>query len=401
MKSFRSIYCRVVQIVMRGSFYFLPWRHPILLEGENAILKLPATIAQQNCKSLLVVTDAQLFSLGLLNPLLKGLHEAGIGHKVFDHVQPNPTIDNVEEAVALFQENSCDSLLAFGGGSAMDCAKACGARVVKPNKSVSQLGGMFKVRHKLPPFFVIPTTAGTGSETTVAAVITDSLTHHKFPINDTSLIPYFAVLDPVLTVGLPQNITATTGLDALTHAVEAYVGRSNTGNTRRWAREAVKLVFENLEVAFENGRDLTARANMLKASYLGGAAFTRAYVGYVHAIAHSIGGYYSIPHGLANAVILPMMLERYGRSVYKPLSELAEVVGISGATIEEKAVRFIEAIKGMNQRMGIPKGFPQINEGDIPLLAAFADKESNPLYPVPKLLNKDELATVIKGLITT
>lgn len=401
MKTFRRMYCRTFQLIMYVGSYALPWRQPELLEGENALEKLPALIAGKNCRSLLVVTDAQLMSLGLLDPLLEGLAEAKIHFTVFSNVQPNPTIDNVEEALVLYHQNNCDSLLAFGGGSSMDCAKACGARVVKPNKSVSRMRGLFKVLHKLPPFFVVPTTAGTGSETTVAAVITDSKTHHKYPINDISLIPRWAVLDPSLTAGLPKHITASTGLDVLTHAVEAYIGHSNTSKTKRWAEEATRLVFENLEECYNNPGNLTARANMLKASYLGGAAFTRAYVGYIHAIAHTLGGFYGVPHGLANAIILPQMLERYGESVYKPLAALAEVVGIKGGTRMEKAVLFTEAIKGMNRRMGIPTTFSQIKEEDIEKMSAYADKEGNPLYPVPQLMDKAALADVIRSLMQT
>ena len=399
MKTLRKIYCRSFQLIMYAGSFVLPWRQPALLEGENSLLELPDLVASKQCKSLLVVTDAQLLSLGLLEPLLAGLREKKINFTVYSNVQPNPTIENVEEAVAIYLQNHCDSLLAFGGGSSMDCAKACGARVVKPNKRVSEMRGLFKVLHKLPPFFAVPTTSGTGSETTVAAVITDSKTHHKYPINDISLIPRWAVLDPTLTKGLPKPITATTGLDVLTHAVEAYIGRGNTKKTRRWAEEATRLVFENLEECYNNGGNLKARANMLKASYLGGAAFTRAYVGYIHAIAHTLGGVYGVPHGLANAIILPQMLERYGASVYKPLADLADVVGIKGDTLMEKTVLFTEAIKGMNRRMGIPTTFSQIKEEDIDLMSAYADKEGNPLYPVPLLMDKDELADVIRSLM--
>ena len=399
MKTLRKLYCRTFQFIMYTGSYALPWRQPALLEGENALRELPDLIAGKQCRSLLVVTDAQLVSLGLLDPLLEGLKKAQVHYTVFSNVQPNPTIDNVEEALALYHQNNCDSLLAFGGGSSMDCAKACGARVVKPNKSVSKMRGLFKVLHKLPPFFAVPTTAGTGSETTVAAVITDSRTHHKYPINDISLIPRWAVLDPTLTAGLPKHITAATGLDVLTHAVEAYIGRSNTSKTRRWAEEATRLVFENLEECYNNPGNLTARANMLKASYYGGAAFTRAYVGYIHAIAHTLGGFYGVPHGLANAIILPQMLERYGASVYKPLAALADVVGIKGDTLMEKAVLFTEAIKGMNLRMGIPTTFSQIKEEDIEMMSTYADKEGNPLYPVPVLMDKAALADVIRSLM--
>ena len=255
------------------------------------------------------------------------------------------------------------------------------------------MNGVLKILKKLPPLFAIPTTAGTGSEATLAAVVSNSETHEKYAIMDTSLIPHFAVLDPLLTVKLPPPITSTTGMDALTHAVEAYIGRSNTKNTTQYSIDAIKLIFEDLYEAYSNGTNLTARSNMQKAAYLAGMAFTRAYVGYVHAIAHTLGGFYSVPHGLANAIILPYVLEYYGDSVHQPLAELAELVGIADPadSTEQNAKKFIEAIKNLNERMDIPKKVSGIVESDIPLLVDRAFSEANPLYPVPRILFKDDL----------
>lgn len=275
----------------------------------------------------------------------------------------------------------------------MDCAKGVGARVARPKKSIPQMKGVLKVLKKLPPLFAIPTTAGTGSETTIAAVITNSKTHEKYAINDTALIPHYAVLDPLLTIKLPPHITSTTGIDALTHAVEAYIGRSNTKQTKQQGREAVKLIFDNIYEAYSNGTNITARANMQRASYLAGMAFTRAYVGYVHAIAHTLGGFYSLPHGLANAIILPYILEYFGSSAHKPLAELADLVEISAPadTNEQKAVKFIEAIKQLNESMNIPRKVKGIVESDIPLMAKRALAEGNPLYPVPKIMSMEDM----------
>jgi len=399
MKRTRAAYCRIFQFIMRLGSAILPWRQPKLLEGAGAVTQLSHIIAAKKLQSVLIVTDRQLLSLGLLTPLLEGLEKVEIRYAVYDGVQPNPTIDNVEEALAVYHKNSCQGIVVFGGGSPIDCAKACAARVVRPRLTVSRMRGLFKVLHKMPPFFAIPTTAGTGSETTVTAVITDSKSHHKYTINDISLIPHYAVLDPLLTVGLPQHITATTGLDALTHAIEAYIGKSTTKQTRKWATEAVKLVFENLYNAYMDGSDIRARENMLRASYLAGAAFTRAYVGYVHAIAHTLGGFYNVPHGLANAVILVQMLERYGQAVYKPLAELAQAVGIQGDTTMERAVRFTEAIKALGLKMNIPRTFDVILKDDISKMASYADQEANPLYPVPVLMDKTEISAVIESLM--
>ena len=278
----------------------------------------------------------------------------------------------------------------------MDCAKGVGATVSKPHKKIQSMRGELKIWKPIPLLVAIPTTSGTGSETTLAAVLTDEKTHEKYALNDFVLIPKYAVLDPVLTRGLPPHITATTGMDALTHAVEAYIGKSNTKETIEDSVSAVKLIFKNLEKAYQNGEDMEARENMQKASFLAGAAFTRAYVGYVHAIAHSLGGEYGIPHGLANAVILPYVLEAYGSSVYISLAELADIVKI-GQHLEsdqEKANAFIAEIKAMNQRMGIPDKLDGILEDDIDMLAKRAAKEANPLYPVPKIMKKDQLKEI-------
>ncbi|MBP1760182.1 MAG: alcohol dehydrogenase, class [Firmicutes bacterium] len=388
-----KLYCRIYQSVFKVVSYILPWRKPELLEGENSLKRLPRLIKSKGIDNVLIVTDKGISSLGLMDGLLKHLSDEGVDFKVYDKTVPNPTIDNIEEALKVYKTNHCQGIVAFGGGSPMDCAKGVGARVARPKKSITQMKGVFKVLKRIPPLFAIPTTSGTGSETTIAAVITDSKTHEKYAINDTSLIPHYAVMDPVLTVNLPRHITSTTGVDALTHAVEAYIGRSNTKQTKQQSRDAVKLIFENLFEAYSNGANLVARANMQKASYLAGLAFTRAYVGYVHAIAHTLGGFYSAPHGLANAIILPYVLEFYGESAHKPLAELADLAGVCAPTdtLEKKAMKFIEVIKKLNERMDIPKKFKGILESDIPLMVERALAEANPLYPVPKIMSKTDM----------
>ncbi|WP_242947631.1 iron-containing alcohol dehydrogenase [Desulfosporosinus lacus] len=358
--------------------------------------KLPKLIKNKGIDSVLIVTDKMIVSLGLMDGLLKGLSNEGVDFIVYDRTVPNPTIDNIEEALQMYNTNNCKGIVAFGGGSPIDCAKGVGARAARPKKSIPQMKGLFKVLKKIPPLYAIPTTSGTGSETTIAAVITDNRTHEKYAINDTALIPQYAVLDPVLTVNLPPHITSTTGIDALTHAVEAYIGRSNTKATKQYSRNAVKLIFENIYEAYSNGQNLAARKNMQEASFFAGLAFTRAYVGYVHAIAHTLGGFYSVPHGLANAIILPYVLEYYGKSVHKPLSKLADLVGLSepGDNSEQKSVNFINAIKKLNESMGIPNKVNGIIESDVPLMVKRALAESNPLYPVPKIMNEEDIMRI-------
>lgn len=393
----KELYCRAYQGVFKMAMPFLNWDEPYLLKGPGAVKDLPALIKSKGIMNVLVVTDKGLMGLHLLDGMFEALETQGIKYSVYDGVQPNPTIDNIEEARRIYLRNNCKGIIAFGGGSPMDCAKAAGARVTNPNQQVVDMRGQLKIRHALPPLFAVPTTAGTGSETTLAAVVSNPKTHEKNAINDPKLRPKYAVLDPELTLGLPPHITSTTGMDALTHAVEAYIGRSNTKTTEKYAEDATKLIFENLETAYKDGKNVAARENMLIASFYAGMAFTRAYVGYVHAIAHNLGGIYGTPHGLANAVILPYVLEYFGESAYERLARLADVAGITNQSQsnEEKAKLFIAKIKELNKNMNIPEHFDFIEDKDIPTLVERALKEGNPLYPVPKIMDENDCREVI------
>ena len=397
----KKCYYRIYQKVLKIAMCFMNWKEPQLLEGEGAVLKLPQLIKDKGLNKILVVTDKGLMSIHLLDPLFEELKAQGIEYFVYDGVQPNPTIPSIEQCRDMYLDNNCQGIIAFGGGSPMDCAKAAAARVVKPKKSVRKMRGYLKVGKSLPPFFAVPTTAGTGSETTVAAVVTDPETHEKNAISDPCLRPKYAVLDPALTIGLPPHITSTTGMDALTHAVEAYIGKSNVKSTIKYAEDATKLIHDNLEKAYNNGKDMEARENMLKASFYAGSAFTRAFVGYVHAIAHNLGGMYNTPHGLANAVILPYVLDWYGASVYKKLAKLADLIGITKEemTNEEKAKAFIAEVRRMNQAMNIPDKFDFIKEEDMNTLVKRALKEGNPGYPVPKIMTEQDCEKVIRSFM--
>lgn len=389
--------CRCYQRFLQAASYLVKWPKPILLEGENSVLALPERIRQDGVKRLLVITDPGIAALGLMEDFLASLDSAEIQYVVFDQTIANPTADTVEDALLLYKAHQCEGIAAFGGGSPMDCAKAVGARVVRPKKSIRQMRGVLKVLLKLPPLYAIPTTAGTGSETTIAAVISDPQTHVKYQIDDLRLVPHLAVLDPRLTIGLPGQMTAATGMDALTHAVEAYLGRSNTKETEEMAKKAVELIFDNLEAAYADGQNLTARMNMLKASHYAGIAFTRAYVGYVHALAHAVGGAYNVPHGLANAVILPHVLAHYGKPAEKKLAQLADWAHLtfSSDSNEIKAWKFINAVRKMNASMKIPSSLPVIRKEDVALLAKRAVKEANPLYPVPVIYGQKDLEELL------
>ena len=393
MKSCKKFYCRIYQGAFRLALPFLPYREPkILMNNEDLVNTLVA--AKKN--SVLVVTDKGIKSLGLTTSLEEALKNANIKYSVFDDVVPNPTTKNVDDCLRVYKENSCEAIIAIGGGSVMDCAKATGARVSNPKKPLSKMKGVLKVGKKLPLLIAVPTTAGTGSETTLAAVITDAETRHKYAINDFPLIPRFAMLDAKLTVGLPKHITSTTGMDALTHAVEAFIGRNTTKKTRAASKYAVKTIFENILEVYNNPTNLEARENMLKAAYYAGVAFTKSYVGYVHAIAHSLGGKYNVAHGLANAIILPYVLKKFGKKVYKKLWKLGVYAGLfdEGVTKEEGAKIFIKKIEELNEKMNIPTSIPEIKEEDIEELAKTADHEANPLYPVPVLYDAKELEEI-------
>lgn len=393
----KKLYCRTFQLVFKAAMPFLPYRKPEIIQS---VAEIADVCREQGIDTVMIVTDQGIRSLGLTDFLEKSLTEQGISYCIYDRTVANPTIWNVEEARELYLEQGAQAIIAFGGGSSMDCAKAAGARIAKPNQSISQMKGLLKVHKKLPLLIAVPTTAGTGSETTLAAVITDSEKHHKYPINDFSLIPRYAVLDYHETVGLPKNITATTGMDALTHAVEAYIGGSTTKETREMAEQAVRLVYLHLKNAYDNGENKEARKGMLKAAYCAGVAFTKSYVGYVHAVAHSLGGQYGTPHGLANAVLLPVVLRMYGPACEKKLAKLARKTEVADAGMDDAAAaeRFIDWIQEMNDYMQIPRTFPDIRDEDIPEMARHADKEGNPLYPVPKLMNRRELEQIYRNV---
>lgn len=390
MLIFKRIYCRIFQTAFRAAIPLLPYRKPEIIEGFQELIPM---LEDKKISSVLLVTDAGIRNAGLTLPLEELLAEADIRCAVYDKTTANPTVPNVEEAKDLYLAEECQAIIALGGGSSIDCAKACGARIARPRKSLAKMKGLLKIHHKLPTLIAIPTTAGTGSETTLAAVITDPKSHHKYPINDFCLIPRYAVLDPQITCSLPPALTASTGMDALTHAVEAYIGRSTTKQTREDALTAVSLIFANLSTAYHDGTNLEARRNMLHAAYLAGSAFTVSYVGYVHAVAHSLGGRYGTPHGLANAVLLPYVLEAYGSSAHKKLHDLAVAAGLCDETAshEEAATLFIQAVKDMKEEFGLDDSSIKVNSRDIPRLAYFAAQEANPLYPVPRLMSRREL----------
>ena len=393
------LWCRAFQAVLKIGNYFMGYRMPQYLEGPGKIKELGAFLKKKGINDVLVVTGSGMVRRGQVQPMLDGFEANGIRYTLQTFHTTDPTSDDVELGYKTYKENRCKSIVAIGGGSRIDCAKGIAAKAVHPRKQVAQLQGLLKAHRPIPPFVAIPTTAGAGSETTVAAVITDAATHRKAAINDPFLIPRYAVLDPVLTVDLPPYTTATTGMDALAHAVEAYTNRTyNTRLENRLAKESVKLIYDNILLSFEDGSNLEARQNMQRGAFYAGRAFTRGCVGYVHAVGHTLGGLYGVSHGLAMAVLLPKVMRQFGASAHKPLAELADVCGIQGANEAEKANAFLHWIEETNAKMGLPDGFDMVQEEDIPQMITWARREANPLYPVPVVWSRADFSRLINSI---
>lgn len=375
----------------------LPIPQPTLLVGPGASARLGQAINDFGHRRVLIVTDAVISKLGLMAPLTQALSAGGTDFVVFDQVTADAPLSQVEKGIALFESRDCDALIAFGGGSVIDAAKAIGLSAAN-HRHPSQLVGYFKGRRGSAPIYAVPTTAGTGSEVTVAAVVSDPASHRKLVIADTRIVPKMAALDPALMVGLPPHITASTGMDALTHAVEAFVGHWGTAFTDRMALSAVGMIYENLPVVHVNGQDLAAREKMALAATYAGLAFTRANVGYVHAIAHQLGGLYHTPHGLANAIMLPHVLAFLSPAITPKLAVLAlrARVGVAGEPEAVLAQKFLDSVDALNARLGIPRHLAALREADIPALARAACFEADTNYPVPRYMSPAVCETVIR-----
>ena len=352
----KRFFYRVYQKIMYIGMFFMPWRKPQIISGEGSFADISSLIKNNGGKKPLIVTDKPAMERGTLKPLVDSLEKQGVDFEIFDDVLPNPTIDMIERGLDLFKSKNCDCLVAIGGGSVIDCAKVIGARSVRPNKPVSKMRGLLKIRKKLPMFIAVPTTAGTGSEVTLAAVITDSETHEKYPINDFSLIPHYAVLDPLLTVGLPPFLTVTTGMDALTHAVEAYTSRRAQPLTDDVSLSAVKRIFKFLVRAYNDGSDIQARTEMSIAAFEAGIAINNASVTLVHGMSRPIGALFHIPHGLSNAMLLPECIKFAVDAAYDKFAELARVIGVAqaGTKDTEAADSFVEALRDICRKCEIP-----------------------------------------------
>jgi alcohol dehydrogenase len=379
---------------------YIPIPQPTLMVGPGSSARMGEVIAGFGHHKILIVTDGVISKLGLLDGIQSALHAGGTQSVVFDEITPDAPIPLIERGLSVCQDQDCDALIAFGGGSSMDAAKAIAIAMTNP-KPLRSLAGYLKGRSSPLPIYAVPTTAGTGSEVTVAAVISDPSREDKVVIVDPRLVPKMAALDAALMTGLPPHVTAATGIDALTHAVESFVGNWATPYTNGMALAAVGLIFENLRTCYTDGKNLAAREKMSLASTYAGLAFTRANVGYVHAIAHQFGGKYHTPHGLANAIMLPHVLRFSAPAITKQLAQLAvrAKLGKENERDDQLAEKFLAGVEQLNQDLGIPRYLDKLKESDFPALAAAACHEAHTGYPVPKYMSQKQCEDLIRQVL--
>ncbi|MFV1872061.1 MAG: iron-containing alcohol dehydrogenase [Oleiphilus sp.] len=378
----------------------IPMPKPTLFTGPESSLELCSAISQLGMKKVLIVTDKVLVEIGLLKSIETRLKEEGVRYVIYDGILPDPTYDQIETGLDILKNNQCEAILAVGGGSPIDASKAIAARATN-DKSLEKMAGLFKLRKTPLPLFAIPTTAGTGSEVTIVSVVSDPISHKKNPIIDPKLVPMMAALDGSLMLGLPPMVTAATGMDALTHAVESFISVNATDETNSYSLAATRLIMENLETAVHKGKDLKARQNMAMASYYAGLAFTKASVGYVHAIAHNFGAYYSTPHGLANSIVLPYILDYSKDEIVEKLAKLAEVSGLKEGreSPHELADKFIDRIRSMLKSFEIPNHLDDLKVSDIPSIARSALDEAHLNYPVPKYMDQNTCENLLNKMV--
>ena len=371
---------------------------PKMIKGEHALLDLVDVLKEKHLTHYMIVTTPGFIKRGTLQSFFDALNQKDIQYSIFHDVKPDPEISDVEKLKEMFIKEGCQALIAIGGGSVIDCSKTALACIQMNNLDVKTVLHTGRVSKQLPLLIAVPTTAGTGSEVTAGAVITDPIKKRKYALSHLFLIPKYAVLDASLLTSLPSEMTAYTGMDALTHAIEAYINCFNNRKTNEYALCAIKSIFQYLVPSFENGLNKHYRLELLEASYHAGVAISNNYVGYVHAIAHGIGGMYHLQHGMINAIILPIVLEEYGDAITKKLVHIAEIIGINGCTDKEKVERFIKKLKELNRIFSIPTSIPEIQEEDIHYLAIGAEKEGNPSYPTPVTWNVEQFEKVIRKI---
>ncbi|MBR9909460.1 MAG: iron-containing alcohol dehydrogenase [Gammaproteobacteria bacterium] len=392
----------------------VPQPAPLLYCGRDSVLQLAQFIAAADSRKVLLVTDADILRLGLAQPLRAELQRQGIEVTLFSDITPDPLDRVIQAGIDVLQRSGCDAVIGFGGGSSLDAAKLI-ASLGRGRQSLQQAVGVLKIRRSGLPLYLVPTTAGTGSEVTIAAVMSDCRTRQKQVVVDPKLLPIAVALDPLLMQGLPASITAATGIDALTHAVEAYLSRNASAATDRLALMAVRLIFANLPRAYRDGSDLQAREAMAIASCYAGLAFSKAGLGYVHGISHQLGARYHVPHGLANALILPLVLEHCRHACQPRLQALAAAATAGYGRVKpngtenrstaqqntgsSSATSFTTAVRQLLGELELPSTLQPLRREDIPQLARDALKESHYLHPVPVYMDFPQCCALIEKLL--
>ena len=375
--------------------FFMP---AISLMGADCLKDAGDQLGELGFKKALIVTDKVLGQIGIVKKVTDVLDNKNIEYAIYDETKPNPTVKNVNDGLALLKEKECDFVISLGGGSAHDCAKGI-ALLATNGGEIKDYEGVDKSKKPQLPMVGINTTAGTGSEMTLFAIITDEERHIKMALVDKHLTPIIAVNDPMLMLAMPKSLTAATGMDALTHAIEAYISTAATPITDACAEKAIELISNYLVNAVENGQDVEARDMMAYAEYLAGMAFNNASLGYVHAMAHQLGGFYNLPHGVCNAILLPHVQEYNKSTSASRLAKIAKIMGgnIEGLTDEQGADLCIDMIKSLSQTIGIPEGLGVlgVKESDFETLATNALNDACSLTN-PRKGNLEEVIAIFK-----
>jgi alcohol dehydrogenase class IV len=397
MKLLNTFYNTVYLFALSMASKLVSKPNQISFVGSGSLEQLCAHINRMGLSKVLLVTDKPLVDLGIAQRVINSIEANGGQIAIYDGVLPDPTTAMVEAGVQHFKANNCDSVLALGGGSSIDTGK--GVAAAATNGDIASLVGVMKIKSQVAPLFAIPTTSGTGSEVSVAAVISDAQTHAKGLMIDVGIVPAAIALDPSIMLGMPQFVTAATGMDALTHGIETYVSTWANDDVKKYSGTAVKLIFTNLPIVFNQGDDVNAREAMALGSYYAGLSLNISGVGNVHAIAHQLGGKYGIAHGLVNAVVLPHVLERSHLVMATGLAELAALVGIGEDSDSDnvRSLKFISEVKALNKLLGMPQGFEQIQQHDIAILAKDAVSEGR-TYPVPELYDSNDVTTILQKI---
>ena len=387
---------RVVRLLLK----VLPIQLPVLFKGAGSTKLLIEQVSVLGYKKALIVTDEVLHKLGAIDGIKTDLERLGVEYAIYDGVLPNPEFAQVTEGLSLFKKEKCDCIISVGGGSVIDAGKMVAMLHNNPGP-LKQFDGIQKFKKAGTVQFVVPSTAGTGSEVTIAAVISEAETHSKVSVVDTKMVPQFVALDSEIMKGMPPSITAATGMDALTHAVESYINKGQNENADSLSKTSTQLIFKFLQRAFDNGEDLEARDGMALASFYAGLAFSRKSLGYVHGIAHQLGAICNTPHGMANAMVLPEVLSAYGGCVHEKLAVLACECGIGSpeASDAQNAADFIQAIIDLRKALDLPlkpKGFKPELVDDV---VARALNESGNLHPVPRYMSRSEVQAIVQKLL--